>query len=133
MVDLDSNPTKLIEIVEIGKQMLMTRGRSPPSASRTTWQKFRHPPGHAHRGVPGDRPAEHHAAGFPQSAILSAVIFNAIIIVALIPWRFAGAFPAVERGGAPAPQPPRLRLGGVLLPFPGIKIIDIAVNLFHLA
>ena len=95
MVDLDSNPTKLIEIVEIGKQLLITRGSLDHLLDRQRrGQVLRHHPGAVHGHLPSARPAQHPAAGEPQSAVLSAVIFNALIIVALIPWPCAASVSA---------------------------------------
>ena len=92
MVDLDSNPTKLIEIVEIGKQLLMTRGVADDVLDRQRRrQVLRDHPGDVRGRLPGARRAQRHAPRTrPQSAILSAVIFNALIIVALIPLALRG-------------------------------------------
>ena len=91
MVDLDSNPTKLIEIVEIGKQLLMTRGCTDDLFDRERCREiFRHHPRNVCRHVSSAECAQHHALKTPQSAILSAVIFNAVIIVALIPLALRG-------------------------------------------
>ena len=84
MVDLDSNPTKLIEVVETGKQMLMTRGALTTSRSQRRRQVLRHHPGRIRRHLPAAERAQHHGARHAASAILSAVIFNALIIIALI-------------------------------------------------
>ena len=92
MVDLDSDPTKLIEIVEIGKQLLITRGALTTfSIANDVAKYFAIIPAMFVGDLPGARRAQHHAAGTrPQSAILSAVIFNALIIVALIPLALRG-------------------------------------------
>ncbi len=146
MVDLDSDPTKLIEIVEIGKQLLMTRGALTTfSVANDLAKYFTILPAMltgiaAFQVIKGD---PHSSAfwslnimqlGTPTSAILSAVIFNAVIIMALIPLALRGVKyrpMGVERilrrnllvyGG-----------GGVILPFIGIKLIDVIVNLLHLA
>jgi K+-transporting ATPase ATPase B chain len=146
MVDLDSDPTKLIEIVEIGKQLLMTRGALTTfSVANDLAKYFTILPAmltgiaafQIVKGIP------HSSAfwslnimqlGSPSSAILSAVIFNALIIIALIPLALRGVKyrpMGVERilrrnlivyGG-----------GGVVLPFIGIKLIDVIVNVLHLA
>ena len=103
MVDLDSDPTKLIEIVEIGKQLLITRGRADHVLHRQRHrQVLRDHPGDVRRGLPGPGRAQHHAAGSARtSAILSAVIFNALIIIALIPLALRGrAVPAGQRATA---------------------------------
>ena len=91
MVDLDSNPTKLIEIVEIGKQLLMTCGSLTTfSLSNDVQQVLRHHPGCFYIGVPGFSAMNFMRLATPQSAILSAVIFNALIIIALIPLALRG-------------------------------------------
>ncbi len=100
MVDLDSNPTKLIEIVEIGKQLLITRGALTTfSIANDVAKYFAIIPAMFAARLPGARPAQRHGAcATPESAILSAVIFNALIIVALIPLALARrALPAVVR------------------------------------
>ncbi len=134
MIDLDSNPTKLMEIVEIGKQLLMTRGTLTtfsiandvakyfaiiPAAFATTYP------------VLGALNIMHLES--PESAILSAVIFNALIIVALIPLALKG----VKYRAMSAVQLLRRHLliygvGGVIAPFIGIKLIDLAINALHL-
>ena len=92
MVDLDSNPTKLIEIVEIGKQLLMTRGALTTfSIANDVAKYFAIIPAMFVAAFPGARRAQHHAAAARrESAILSAVIFNALIIVALVPLALRG-------------------------------------------
>ncbi len=132
MVDLDSNPTKLLEIVEVGKQMLMTRGALTtfsiandvakyfailPAAFVTTWPQLRV------WNVMG--------LASPQSAILSAVIFNALVIVALVPLALRG----VPYKAKSASQLLRENLliygvGGLLAPFVGIKLIDLIASHF---
>ena len=98
MVDLDSNPTKLIEIVEIGKQLLMTRGALTTfSIANDVAKYFAIIPSHVRRHVSGTQCAQHHAPGDRAVAVLSAVIFNALIIVALIPLALRGALPRDER------------------------------------
>ena len=135
MVDLDSNPTKLIEIVEIGKQMLMTRGALTtfsiandiakyfaiiPAAFAVTYPRL------------GTLNVMHLAT--PSSAILSAVVFNALVIVVLIPVALRG----ISYRAAPAASLLRRNLlvyglGGVLVPFVGIKVIDLLLVVLHLA
>jgi K+-transporting ATPase ATPase B chain len=126
MVDLDSNPTKLIEIVQIGKQMLMTRGALTTFSTANDVAKY-------FAIIPAAFAVTYPELGAlnvmrlatPQSAILSAVIFNALIIVALIPLALRGIrYRAV--GAAELLQRHLLiyGLGGVLLPFAGIKLID---------
>jgi K+-transporting ATPase ATPase B chain len=142
MVDLDSNPTKLIEIVEIGKQLLMTRGALTTFSIANDVAKY-------FAIIPamfaGLYAAQGAATGplqalnimnltSPQSAILSAIIFNALIIVALIPlslkgvrYRPIGAGPLLRRNLL------IYGVGGIIIPFVGIKAIDIIVTALHLA
>jgi K+-transporting ATPase ATPase B chain len=146
MVDLDSDPTKLIEIVEIGKQLLMTRGALTTFSVANDLAKYFTILPAMLTGIAAFQLAKgdpHSSAfwslnimqlGTPSSAILSAVIFNALIIIALIPLALRGVKyrpMGVERilrrnliiyGG-----------GGVVLPFVGIKLIDVIVNVLHLA
>ena len=130
MVDLDSNPTKLIEIVQIGKQMLMTRGALTTFSTANDVAKY-------FAIIPAAFAATYPELGAlnvmhlatPQSAILSAVIFNALIIVALIPLALRG----IAYRPLPAEQLLRRHLllygvGGVLLPFVGIKVIDLLIS-----
>ena len=112
MVDLDSNPTKLIEIVEIGKQLLITRGSLTTfSIANDVAKYFAIIPAMFAGVVPGARPPERHAARRARARrSSSAVIFNALIIVALIPLALRGVrFRAPSARGRAAPQPPRLR------------------------
>ncbi len=130
MVDLDSNPTKLLSIVEIGKQMLMTRGSLTTFSIANDLAKY-------FAIIPAAFVATYPALGAlnvmglhsPTTAVLSAVIFNALIIIALIPLALRGI------KYRPAPAPALLRrnilvygLGGVLLPFPCIKLIDVTLT-----
>jgi K+-transporting ATPase ATPase B chain len=135
MVDLDSNPTKLIEIVETGKQMLMTRGSLTtfsiandiakyfaiiPAAFATTYPQL---------GVLNVM-----GLATPESAILSAVIFNALIIIALVPLALKGV--RYEPIGAAALLRKNLLvygLGGIIVPFIGIKAIDLLLSGLGLA
>jgi K+-transporting ATPase ATPase B chain len=135
MVDLDSNPTKLLEIVEIGKQLLMTRGALTTfSIANDVAKYFAIIPAMFVAFYPQLNALNIMALGSPQSAILSAIIFNALIIIALIPLALKGvAYRAIGAG-------PLLRrnlliygLGGVVVPFIGIKAIDLAINALHLA
>ncbi len=129
MVDLDSNPTKLIEIVEIGKQMLMTRGSLTTfSIANDVAKYFAIIPAAFATTYPQLRVLDVMHLASPASAILSAVIFNALIIVALIPlalkgvrYRPLGAAPLLRRNLL------WYGLGGVLLPFPFIKLIDMVL------
>jgi K+-transporting ATPase ATPase B chain len=135
MVDLDSNPTKLIEIVEIGKQLLMTRGSLTTFSIANDVAKY-------FAILPAMFAATYPALGAlnvmrlasSQSAILSAVIFNALIIIALIPLALKGV--AYRPVGAAALLRRNLlvyALGGLILPFIGIKAIDLVVAALHLA
>jgi len=142
MVDLDSNPTKLIEIVEIGKQLLMTRGALTTfSIANDVAKYFAILPAmflglYAAVGAgPGPLAALNlMRLASPQSAILSAVIFNALIIVALIPLALRGV--SYHPVGAAAVLRRNLflyGLGGLVAPFIGIKVIDLAITLLGLA
>jgi K+-transporting ATPase ATPase B chain len=135
MVDLDSNPTKLIEIVEIGKQLLMTRGALTTfSIANDVAKYFAIIPAMFVAFYPQLQALNIMKLSTPTSAILSAIIFNALIIIALIPlslkgvrYRPIGAGPLLLRnlwiyGG-----------GGVIIPFIGIKAIDVVVTALHLA
>jgi K+-transporting ATPase ATPase B chain len=130
MVDLDSNPTKLIEIVEIGKQLLMTRGALTTFSIANDVSKY-------FAIIPAAFASTYPALGAlnfmhltsPASAILSAVIFNALIIVALIPLALRGV------AYRPVPAAQLLRdnlliygLGGLIAPFIGIKLIDMFLS-----
>ena len=134
MVDLDSSPTKLIEIVEIGKQLLMTRGSLTTfSIANDVAKYFAIIPALFVTTYPALATLNIMGLSSPQSAILSAVIFNALIIVALIPLALKGV--AYRPIGAAALLRRNLLvygLGGLLLPFAGIKLVDIAVSTFHL-
>jgi len=142
MVDLDSNPTKLIEIVEIGKQLLMTRGALTTfSISNDVAKYFAIIPAmfDAFYRQPGQVHGPLYALNVmkletPESAILSAIIFNALIIIALIPlslkgvrYRPIGAGPLLLRNLL------IYGIGGVIIPFIGIKAIDFLVTVLHLA
>ena len=135
MVDLDSNPTKLIEIVEIGKQLLMTRGALTTfSIANDVAKYFAIIPAMFLAFYPQLQALNVMHLATPQSAILSAIIFNAVIIIALIPLALKGvAYRPIGAG-------PLLRrnlliygLGGILIPFVGIKAIDLLVTALHLA
>ena len=135
MVDLDFNPTKLIEIVEIGKQLLMTRGALTTfSIANDVAKYFAIIPAMFLAFYPQLGALNIMGLATPQSAILSAIIFNALIIIALIPLALKGvAFRPIGAG-------PLLRrnlliygLGGVIIPFIGIKAIDLLVTALHLA
>jgi len=135
MVDLDSNPTKLIEIVQIGKQLLMTRGSLTTfSIANDVAKYFAILPALFVVTYPELQALNVMGLASPQSAILSAVIFNALIIVALIPLALKGV-PYRPVGAAALLRRNLLiyGLGGLVLPFAGIKIIDLAVAFLHLA
>ena len=135
MVDLDSNPTKLIEVVGIGKQLLMTRGSLTTfSIANDVAKYFAIIPALFIATYPELNAINIMQLGTPQSAILSAVIFNALIIVALIPLALKGV--SYRPVGAAALLRRNLvvyGLGGLIVPFIGIKIVDIVVNALHLA
>ncbi len=135
MVDLDSNPTKLIEIVEIGKQLLMTRGALTTfSIANDVAKYFAIIPAMFILTFPELGALNVMRLATPQSAILSAVIFNAVIIIGLIPLALRGI--AYKPIGAEAVLRRNLLIygvGGVLLPFVGIKAIDMILVAVHLA
>ncbi len=130
MVDLDSNPTKLIEIVEIGKQLLMTRGSLTTfSIANDVAKYFAIIPAMLMTTFPAISPLNIMGLQSPSSAILSAVIFNALIIIALIPLALRGV--AYRPIGALAILQRNLLiygLGGVIIPFLGIKAIDVVIS-----
>ena len=135
MVDLDSNPTKLIEIVAIGKQLLITRGALTTfSIANDVAKYFAIIPAMFLGAFPGLGALNVMGLASPQSAILSAVIFNALVIVALVPLAL--------RGVRYRPQPARAMLrrnlgvyglGGIVAPFLGIKAIDLVISLLPLS
>ena len=135
MVDLDSNPTKLIEIVEIGKQLLMTRGALTTfSIANDVAKYFAIIPAMFILAFPQLSALNIMGLATPQSAILSAVIFNAVIIIALIPLALRGI--TYKPLGAAAILRRNLLIygvGGVLLPFVGIKAIDVVLVAVGLA
>jgi len=134
MVDLDSNPTKLLEIVEIGKQMLMTRGALTTfSISNDIAKYFAIIPAAFVGTYPQLKALDVMQLASPSSAIMSAVIFNALIIVVLIPlalkgvkYRAIGAVALLRRNLL------LYGLGGIVLPFVGIKLIDMVLAMLHL-
>ena len=135
MVDLDSNPTKLIEIVEIGKQLLITRGALTTfSVANDVAKYFAIIPAMFAAAFPALEVLNVMHLRTPQSAILSAVIFNALIIVALIPLALRGV--RYRPVGAEALLRRNLLIygvGGVIAPFIGIKLIDMFVTYLHWA
>jgi K+-transporting ATPase ATPase B chain len=130
MVDLDSNPTKLIDIVEIGKQLLITRGSLTTfSIANDIAKYFAIIPAMFAGTFPTLDRLNVMALGTPQSAILSAVIFNALVIVALIPLALRGVrFRAVSAAAMLRRNLLVYGLGGIVAPFVGIKLIDLAVT-----
>jgi potassium-transporting ATPase ATP-binding subunit len=135
MVDLDSNPTKLIEVVEIGKQLLITRGALTTfSIANDVAKYFAIIPAMLLISFPQIAPLNIMRLASPQSAILSAVIFNAIIIILLIPLALRGV-KFRPLGAAKILQRNLLiyGVGGVIVPFIGIKAIDMVVAALHLA
>jgi potassium-transporting ATPase ATP-binding subunit len=134
MVDLDSNPTKLLEIVEIGKQLLITRGSLTTfSIANDVAKYFAIIPAMLVGVFPAIAPLNVMGLASPLSAILSAVIFNALIIIALIPLALRGV--VYRPIGAAAMLRRNLLvygLGGILIPFIGIKFIDVLINAIHL-
>jgi K+-transporting ATPase ATPase B chain len=134
MIDLDSNPTKLLEIVEVGKQLLMTRGcLTTFSIANDVAKYFAILPALFIGVFPEIAPLNVMHLASPRSAILSAVIFNAIIIVALIPLALKGV--RYRPLGAAAVLKRSLLIygvGGVIAPFVGIKLIDMLLNVLGL-
>jgi K+-transporting ATPase ATPase B chain len=134
MIDLDSNPTKLIEVVEIGKQLLMTRGALTTfSIANDVAKYFAIIPAMFVAAYPALAALNVMHLHSPASAILASVIFNALIIIALIPLALRG----VKYRPAPAAVILRRNLllygvGGILIPFGGIKIIDMLLVAVHL-
>jgi K+-transporting ATPase ATPase B chain len=135
MVDLDSNPTKLIEIVAIGKQLLMTRGALTTfSIANDVAKYFAIIPAMFIAFYPQLGALNIMGLATPESAILSAIIFNALIIIALIPLALRGV--SYRPIGAAAVLRRNLLvygLGGLIVPFVGIKLIDLIVTALHLA
>ncbi len=135
MVDLDSDPTKLIEVIAIGKQLLITRGAITTfSIANDVAKYFAILPAMFAVAYPELRSLNIMALSTPESAILSAVIFNALVIIALVPLSLRG----VAYRAAPAAELLRRNLliygvGGIIAPFLGIKLIDILVTAVHLA
>jgi K+-transporting ATPase ATPase B chain len=134
MVDLDSNPTKLIEVVEIGKQMLITRGALTTfSIANDVAKYFAIIPALLVNVFPVIAPLNIMKLQSPLSAILSAVIFNALIIITLVPLALRGV--RFRPLGAAVLLRRNLLiygLGGIIVPFPGIKLVDLMVSALHL-
>jgi K+-transporting ATPase ATPase B chain len=135
MVDLDSNPTKLIEIVEIGKQLLMTRGALTTfSISNDVAKYFAIIPAMFVAAFPVLNALNIMGLRTPESAILSAVIFNALIIIALIPLALRGVkYRAMSAASLLRRNLLIYGLGGIIVPFIGIKIIDVIIHVVGLA
>jgi K+-transporting ATPase ATPase B chain len=135
MVDLDSNPTKLIEVVEIGKQLLMTRGALTTfSIANDVAKYFAIIPAMFAGTFPVLNTLNVMHLETPQSAILSAVIFNAVIIIALVPLALRGV--KYRPMGAAALLRRNLwvyGVGGIIIPFIGIKLIDLLITRMGLA
>ncbi|HET9570699.1 MAG TPA: potassium-transporting ATPase subunit KdpB [Bacteroidales bacterium] len=137
MVDLDSNPTKLIEVVEVGKQLLMTRGALTTfSIANDVAKYFAIIPAIAlvlYSNGKGSGPLSAlniMGLGSPESAILSAVIFNALVIIALVPLALKGVnYKPVSANTILTKNLFLYGLGGIIAPFLGIKIIDLLINL----
>ena len=132
MVDLDNDPTKLIEVVEIGKQLLMTRGTLTTfSIANDVAKYFAIIPALFITRIPALSSLNIMHLHSPQSAILSAVIFNALIIPALIPLALKGvAYKPIGASGLLSRNLMIYGLGGLLLPFIGVKLIDLVISLF---
>ncbi|CAN5898963.1 potassium-transporting ATPase subunit KdpB [soil metagenome] len=135
MVDLDSNPTKLIEIVEIGKQLLMTRGALTTfSIANDIAKYFAIIPAAFAVTYPALDKLNVMRLATPQSAIMSGVIFNALIIVFLIPLALRGiAYKPIGAGALLQRNLLVYGLGGMVVPFVGIKIIDLILVVLHIA
>ncbi len=134
MIDLDSNPTKILEVVEIGKQLLMTRGALTTfSIANDVAKYFAIIPAMFVVSYPALQALNVMRLASPESAILSAVIFNALIIIALIPLALRGV--QYRPVGASAILTRNLLIygvGGVVIPFIGIKAIDLVISALHL-
>jgi K+-transporting ATPase ATPase B chain len=130
MVDLDSDPTKLIEIVEIGKQLLITRGALTTfSIANDVAKYFAIIPAMFLAFYPQLQALNIMGLHTPQSAILSAIIFNALIIIALIPLALKGvAYRPVRAASMLRRNLLIYGVGGIIVPFVGIKLIDLAVT-----
>jgi K+-transporting ATPase ATPase B chain len=135
MVDLDSSPTKLIDIVEIGKQLLMTRGALTTfSIANDVAKYFAIIPAMFAAAFPVLMTLNVMGLQTPQSAILSAVIFNALIIVALVPLALRGiAYRAMSAEALLRRNMLIYGVGGIIVPFIGIKIIDVVITTLRLA
>lgn len=130
MIDLDSHPEKLFQIIEIGKQMLMTRGSLTTfSVANDVAKYFAIVPAILMPFFPSIRPLNLMDLQTPESAVLSAVIFNALIIPALIPLAFRGVKVITEKAQIILRRNLLIYgLGGIIIPFVGIKLIDLCLN-----
>src|SRR5690606_37039898 len=130
MVDLDSDPTQLIEIVEIGKQLLMTRGALTTfSIANDIAKYFAIIPAMFLAFYPPLGALNIMGLANPESAILSAIIFNALIIIVLIPLSLRGVkYRAIGAGALLSRNLLVFGLGGIIVPFAGIKLIDMAIT-----
>ncbi len=135
MIDLDSNPTKLLEVVETGKQMLMTRGALTTfSIANDVAKYFAIIPAAFATTYPVLDALNIMRLATPQSAILSAVIFNALIIIALIPLALKGVrYRAIGAAAVLRRHVWIYGVGGIIIPFPGIKLVDMILVALHLA
>ena len=135
MVDLDSNPTKIMEVVEIGKQLLITRGALTTfSVANDVAKYFAIIPAMFLLAYPDLQALNIMHLATPESAILSAVIFNALIIIALIPLALRGVqYRPVGAAGILARNLLIYGAGGIVAPFVGIKAIDLLITAIHLA
>ena len=135
MVDLDSNPTKLIEIVEIGKQLLMTRGALTTfSIANDVAKYFAIIPAMFAATFPVLNALNVMHLKTPESAVLSAVIFNAIVIIGLIPLALRGVgYRAMSAEALLRRNLIIYGFGGIIVPFVGIKLIDLIITAVHLA
>jgi len=134
MIDLDSNPTKLLEVVETGKQMLMTRGALTTfSIANDVAKYFAIIPAAFATTYPVLDTLNIMHLATPQSAILSAVIFNALIIIALIPLALKGVrYQAIGAAAVLRRHVWIYGVGGIIIPFPGIKLVDMILVALHL-
>jgi K+-transporting ATPase ATPase B chain len=135
MVDLDSNPTKLIEVVEIGKQLLMTRGALTTfSIANDVAKYFAIIPAMFAATFPVLNALNIMHLKTPQSAVLSAVIFNAVVIIALIPLALRGIkYRPMSAAALLRRNLLIYGLGGIVVPFIGIKLVDMLIVAVHLA
>ncbi|MCX8509514.1 MAG: HAD-IC family P-type ATPase, partial [Rhodobacteraceae bacterium] len=135
LVDLDSDPTKLIEIVMVGKQLLISRGALTTfSIANDVAKYFAILPALFIGAYPGLAVLDVMRLGSPQSAILSAIIFNALVLVALIPLALRGVkYRPLTAGALLRRNLLVFGLGGLVVPFIGIKLVDMLVDMLHLA